>query len=198
MEIVLATHNPDKVKEFQEILPEADLSFVSLHQLGLDREVEETGHTYQENADLKALAAYEQVKRPVLADDSGLSVDALDGYPGIYSARFAGEHTSYKDKIARLWQLLAPFPAEEWTGSFFCALSYISASGRLYHFERSVAGLLLPERRGSHGFGYDPIFYLPALGQTTAELLPQQKHAVSHRGLALRDWYRALQEGKLV
>lgn len=198
MEIVLATHNPDKVKEFQEILQDPDLCFVSLHALGLDEDVEETGKSYQENSDIKAKAAYAQLKRPVLADDSGLSVDVLEGYPGIYSARFAGEHSSYKDKIDRLWQLLAPYPQDTWTASFFCSLSYISASGQVYHYQRSVAGLLLPERRGDKGFGYDPIFYVPSLGKTTAELAPQQKHSISHRGLALRDWYQDLKAGQLV
>ena len=197
MEIVLATHNPDKVKEFHEILQDPTISFISLHALGLDQEVEETGLSYQENSDIKAQAAFKQVHRPVLADDSGLSVDVLDGYPGVYSARFAGAHTSYQDKITRLWELLKPFPPESWTATFYCSLTYISASGKTYHYQRTVDGILLPERRGDHGFGYDPIFYIPSLGKTTAELESQQKHQISHRGLALKAWHQDFQAGKL-
>lgn len=198
MKIILASHNPDKVKEFAEILQTDDIVFEPLDALGDHREIAETGKSYRENAELKARAAYDYFRRPVLADDSGLSVDVLDGFPGIYSARFAGRKTTYPDKISRLWELLAEYPQEEWQASFICSLCYLNAAGQSFFYEGQVRGLIIPELRGKNGFGYDPVFYLPELGLTTAELSPSVKHRYSHRGRALRAWYRDWQAGNFI
>lgn len=192
MRVVLASHNPDKLKEFEQILQLDDLELVSQSSLGLVDPVEETGKTYRENALIKAQAAYDRFGLPVLADDSGLSVDLLDGYPGIYSARFAGEETSYPDKMVRLWELLKPYPQEDWTGAFICAICFIDQAGEPHFYEGKQLGLILPEARGKNGFGYDPIFLGEGSELTNAELDPAEKHAHSHRGKALnafrKDW----------
>ena len=196
MKIILATHNNDKVKEFQEIIQDPDIEFISLLSLGDLDDVEENGKSYLENAEIKAVAAYKKFGGPVLADDSGLSVDLLDGYPGIYSARFAGVETSYKDKSAQLWHLLDDFPQNDWTASFICGICYIDRHGNTYLYEGRQDGLIIPEQRGQNGFGYDPIFYSPVTGKTNAEISGQEKHALSHRGKALRLWYRDYKAGK--
>lgn len=197
MQIILATHNEDKLREFREILESDEIEFLSLSSMGEPYEVAETGSTYTANADLKAREAYRRYKLPVLADDSGLSLDVLDGYPGIYSARFAGVESTYPDKIAHLHKLLEAYPQEEWTASFNCALSYISEQGNIYNYLGQVKGLIIPEMRGKNGFGYDPVFYIPERGMTTAEMSPQEKHKLSHRGLALKAWFKDLKAGKL-
>lgn len=197
MQIILATHNDDKAREFREILQSDEIEFISLNSMGERYEIDETGKTYTANADIKAREAYKRFKQPVLADDSGLSLDVLDGYPGIYSARFAGVDSTYPDKIAQLHKLLEAYPQEEWTASFYCALSYISEAGILYNYLGQVKGLIIPEMRGENGFGYDPVFYIPERGMTTAEMSPQEKHNLSHRGLALKAWFKDLKAGKL-
>lgn len=189
MDIILASHNPDKAREFAEILPDPQLHFVTAGALGFHEEIAETGSSYAENARIKARAVFEHFHAFTIADDSGLSLDLLDGYPGIYSARFAGVESSYPEKFARLFALLAPYPQEQWTAAFHCAICSLDPQGKEGLCERSVPGLIIPEPRGRNGFGYDPIFYLPELGQTNAELEPQEKHRHSHRGLALRAWY---------
>lgn len=186
MRICLASHNPDKCQEFKEILQDPRIELWCPESGDPCLEVEENGRDYQANALIKAKAAYAVHGGPVLADDSGLSVDALDGYPGIYSARFAGVETSYPDKIEALYSLLKALPHDQWTASFHCALVYLDARGQVQHFAGRCDGLLIPEARGENGFGYDPIFYIPALKMTTAEMCPEAKHAISHRGKALR------------
>ncbi len=192
MEIIIASNNQDKIREFREIIQSKDINFLSLAECGFTDTIVEGGKTYRENAEIKAKAVFSRLKKPVLADDSGLSVDVLDGYPGIYSARFAGESANYKTKIEHLHDLLSPYPKDEWTASFVCSLCYINQAGDLFHFEERVQGLLIDEMRGQNGFGYDPIFYLPELGLTNAEIPAAEKHARSHRGLALRAWHKAL------
>lgn len=192
MRVVLASHNPDKLKEFEQILQLNDLELVSQSSLGLLDPVEETGKTYRENALIKARAAYDRFNLPVLADDSGLSVDLLDGYPGIYSARFAGEETSYPDKMLYLWDLLRSYPQSDWTAAFICAICFIDPQGTAHFYEGKQQGMILPEVRGHNGFGYDPIFQGLGSNLTNAELDPGEKHARSHRGKALKafreDW----------
>lgn len=197
MQIILASHNADKAVEFKEIIQDETLKFLTLHDLGYFEDIEESGQSYRENATIKAQTVYKHFALPCIADDSGLSVDVLDGYPGIYSSRFNGVETTYPEKIQCLYKLLENFPPEDWTASFHCALAYISASGQLYHYEACVAGLIIPEARGHNGFGYDPVFYLPALGRTNAELSPPEKHRLSHRGQAVRAWYEDFQAGLL-
>ena len=185
MKIIIASHNKDKIREFREIIGDPRIQLISMREAGFTEEIPEPGHSYAENAEIKARAVFNALGGRVLADDSGLSVDALGGYPGIYSARFAGEHTAYKEKCERLWALLRDVPEESWTAAFHCALCYIDLSGRLRRYERQVPGRIIRERRGKNGFGYDPIFYLEDRGLTNAELPTAEKNARSHRGLAL-------------
>ena len=122
----------------------------------------------------------------MLADDSGLAIDVLNGAPGIYSARFAGDNAGYPEKIARLHELLKPWPPEEWLASFICVMALVRPDGRTELTRGECRGLISPEMKGSEGFGYDPIFYLPGLKKTMAQLPPAEKHKFSHRGQALR------------
>ena len=195
MKIYLATHNQDKLNEFRELLGDR----LEIQPLPTDfPPIEENGTSYEANAEIKARAVYEALGAPVLADDSGLSVDALDGYPGIYSARFAGADAAYPDKISKLWGLLAKTPPAEWGASFICALCLIDEAGRAHHFRGEVRGLIWPELRGTHGFGYDPIFYLPERQMTTAELSPEAKNEISHRGLAVQKLLTYLEDSGLI
>lgn len=193
MKIIIASHNKDKIREFREIIGDPRIQLISMREAGFTEEIPEPGHSYAENAEIKARAVFNALGGRVLADDSGLSVDALGGYPGIYSARFAGEHTAYKEKCERLWALLRDVPEESWTAAFHCALCYIDLSGSLRRYERQVPGRIIRERRGENGFGYDPIFYLEDRCLTNAELPTAEKNARSHRGLALRDWYHDIE-----
>lgn len=193
-EIVIASHNLDKVREFNQIIQDPEIRFVSASQKGLTEPIPETGKTYQDNAEIKARAVFDQVGGLVLADDSGLSIDALDGFPGLYSARFAGELTGYPDKIKRLIELLEGTPESEWQAYFHCSIVFIDATGTSHHFEGEQRGRLIREARGTNGFGYDPVFFVPELGLTNAELTDSEKHERSHRGQALRAWYRFFKE----
>lgn len=187
MKIILATHNQDKVRELEEILALPEVELFSTRDYGISLTDEESGKTYAENALIKAREAHRKLPGEfILADDSGLSIDLLDGYPGIYSARFAGVDTAYPDKIKALWQLLQPYPQEQWTGAFHCALAFIEPQGEERIFEAECSGLILPEMRGGNGFGYDPIFYSREHGMTTAEMDPALKNEISHRGQAAR------------
>ena len=194
MEIILATHNQDKVKEISAILNLPGVRLLSLAELGIDADADETGTSYSENALVKARHAHAQLGGLVLADDSGLSIDLLDGYPGIYSARFAGEQASYSDKIQYIWQLLADYPQEQWTAAFHCALAFIDNRGKEYLFSGECKGKIIPEMRGEHGFGYDPVFYMAEYQMTTAEMDPQLKNKISHRALAFAKFNDFLQE----
>ncbi|MDO5734152.1 MAG: RdgB/HAM1 family non-canonical purine NTP pyrophosphatase [Eubacteriales bacterium] len=197
IKIVLASHNPDKLKEFREIL-KGKVDLIAPPP-GICEQIEETGSSYEENALIKARVLHEACPGLyVLADDSGLSVDLLDGYPGIYSARFAGETASYKDKIDKLWSLLAAHEKSEWTAAFICALALINPAGEERIFRGEVKGLIWPERLGENGFGYDPIFYIPELRQTTAQLSPAKKHRISHRGRAVEKLLQYLEGQALV
>ena len=200
MEIILATHNNDKVKEISEMLKLPGVRLRSLSELGINTNAEETGTSYSENALIKARLAHAQLGGLVLADDSGLSIDLLDGYPGIYSARFAGEHASYPDKIQNIWKLLTDYPQNQWTAAFHCALAFVNQQGREYLFSGECRGKIIPEMRGEHGFGYDPVCYMPEYQMTTAEMDPQLKNMISHRALAFakfNDFLREQYSGEL-
>ncbi|CPR17238.1 RdgB/HAM1 family non-canonical purine NTP pyrophosphatase [Brenneria goodwinii] len=185
--VVLATGNPGKVRELADLLADFGLDIVAQTELGVDS-VEETGLTFIENAILKARHASRITGLPAIADDSGLAVDALDGAPGIYSARYAGLDASDQQNLDKLLRALQTVPDEQRGASFHCVLVY------LRHAEDptplvchgSWSGTLAREPAGSGGFGYDPIFIVPELGKTAAELTREEKHARSHRGQALR------------
>ena len=186
VKITIATGNKDKVKEIKEIIDIDAIKWQTMDEAGFKGEIIEDGDSYKANALIKARAVQEFCKGWVIADDSGLSVDVLDGAPGIYSARFAGESAGYKDKIACLHKMLEEWPQNEWSASFVCAIALIAPDGREWTVEERVNGIIAAEAAGENGFGYDPIFYVPEYGCTTAQMTPQQKHAISHRGKALR------------
>lgn len=192
MEIILASHNQDKVKEFSAMLKFSHVEIKSMVDYGLNTEIEESGKTYAENALIKAKYVHRKMGGFVLADDSGLSIDILDGYPGVYSSRFAGENTTYGQKIQHLWNLLNDYPQEEWTAAFHCALAFIDLNSKEYIFEAECRGKIIPEMRGQNGFGYDPIFYMSEYDMTTGEMDPNLKNNISHRALAFakfRDFF---------
>ncbi|MDY0881910.1 RdgB/HAM1 family non-canonical purine NTP pyrophosphatase [Dongia soli] len=179
--LVIASHNPGKVKEIGELLAPYGADVVSAGTLGLP-EPEETETTFIGNARLKALAAATASGLPALADDSGLVVTALDGAPGIYSARWAGPNKDFDMAMARVIDLLRP--ADDHSAQFVCALALAWPDGHCESFEGRVDGEIISEKRGKHGFGYDPIFLPKGADLTFGEMEPAAKHAVSHRAIA--------------
>jgi XTP/dITP diphosphohydrolase len=186
IDLVIASNNLDKVREMMEILPDPSFHFRSMRDAGFTAEILEDGSSFEENALIKARAVHEMTGGYVLSDDSGLAVDLLDGAPGIYSARFAGENTGYSEKIAFLQQMLSPWPPETRDASFICVMALVRPDGSSLVARGECRGRISPVSRGSGGFGYDPVFYLPDLGMTMAQLPTNLKHLVSHRGQALR------------
>ncbi|MEE9911199.1 MAG: XTP/dITP diphosphatase [Deltaproteobacteria bacterium] len=184
MKIVFATKNEGKVREISEMLGRMDVELVSLNGFVSVPEIIEDGKTYLENALKKAKIISEFTGETVLADDSGLQVDALGGEPGLYSARYAGEDASDEENNAKLLAGLKDVPRDKRTASFFCALVLYHPDGRYESFEADWPGRIIDERRGANGFGYDPIFLWPELNKTAAELPPEIKNKVSHRGQA--------------
>lgn len=193
MKIVVSTGNKDKVKEIKEILRGMDVMVTTMKEAGLSVEPEETGATFLENALVKAGAVAEKAAAcdewndvVVIADDSGLVIDALNGEPGIYSARYLGHDTSYREKNADLLKRLTGVPDEKRSARFVCAIAAVCPDGETLTAEAAMEGRIGYEERGENGFGYDPIFYLPEYGCSCAELSGEQKNAISHRGKALR------------
>ncbi len=184
--IIVATGNAGKMREFSMILAGLGMEVISMKDAGVKAEIVEDGTTFAENAEIKARAVWEQTGDIVLADDSGLVVDYLGGEPGIYSARYLGEDTSYEIKNQVILDRLAEASEEERTARFVCAIAAVLPDGRVLHTEGAVEGVIAHAPAGNGGFGYDPIFYLPEYGMTSAELPPEEKNAVSHRGKALR------------
>ena len=186
MRIIFATGNEGKMREIRMIMADLGLEILSMKEAGLFADVDENGTTFEENAVIKAKAIAELCNDIVLADDSGLEIDALNKEPGVYSARYMGEDTSYHIKNANLIERLNGVPDEERTARFVCAIAAVLPDGRVLETRETIEGRIGYEERGENGFGYDPIFYVPEYGCTSAELLPEQKNAVSHRGKALR------------
>jgi XTP/dITP diphosphohydrolase len=188
--VLIATGNAGKVREFREMLASDRVEFTDLSQHPRHEPVEETGRTFRANACLKASGYARQFKTWALADDSGLEVDALGGAPGVLSARWAEVNAAGRgdaDNNALLLRQLDPFEDERRTARFVCVLALADPHGRVILTARdAVEGRMLREPRGKGGFGYDPLFLVPELGRTTAELPPDQKHNISHRGKALR------------
>ena len=185
--IVFATGNENKMKEIRMILADLGMEIVSMREAGVDEEIVEDGMSFEENAEIKARAVSRVlVNDIVLADDSGLEIDYLDKAPGIYSARFAGEDTSYDIKNRILLDRLEGVPDDERTARFVCAVAAVFPDGTTSVVRETIEGQIGHEIVGANGFGYDPIFYVPEFGCTTAEMTPEQKNKLSHRGKALR------------
>ena len=182
--IWIATSNAHKVEEFQTMLKDCDVK--CLKDLDHTIHIIEDGTTFEENALIKAKAVAAHCNDIVLADDSGLAIDYLNKEPGIYSARYMGEDTSYHIKNANLISRLEGVPDEKRTARFVCAIAAVLPNGEVLHSEGTIEGIIGYEEQGENGFGYDPIFYLPQYGCTTAQLEPDVKNELSHRGKALR------------
>ena len=179
---IIATNNPGKVREFHKILPPLGIDAVSLKEAGIRLEVEETGTTFEENALLKARAACACSGMPAVADDSGLVVDALDGRPGVYSARYA---ETEKACNLRLLAEMQDVPDEKRQAHYACAIACVLPDGREFTVYGECYGVIAREETGENGFGYDPLFYLPQYGVTFGELAPEIKNEISHRAKAL-------------
>lgn len=192
--IVFATGNAGKMKEIREILSDLELEVVSMKEIGVDIPIEEDGTTFEENALIKARAVARQCGEIVLADDSGLEVDYLNGEPGIYSARYMGEETPYSIKNANIIGCLEGIPDEKRTARFVCAIAAVFPDGQEMVTSGEIEGRIGYEEKGKNGFGYDPIFYVPEFGRTTAELSDEEKNSISHRGRALRRMKEKLRE----
>ena len=193
--IIFATGNEGKMKEVRMILEDLKLPVLSMKEAGIIADVEENGTTFEENADIKASAIQKLSNGDiVLADDSGLEVDYLNKEPGIYSARYMGENTSYHIKNNNLIERLAGVPDEKRTARFVCAISAALPDGRILRSRGTIEGIIGYEERGENGFGYDPIFYLPEYQCTTAELSLEVKNQLSHRGKALEEMKHLLRE----
>ena len=186
MEIFIATSNKNKVKEFKDMLEPKGYSIKSLNDLDEEIEIEENGQTFEENAIIKAKTVMEATGCLVLADDSGLEIDYLNKEPGVMSARYMGENTSYRIKNQILLDRLHGVPAIVRTARFVCVIAAAFPDGRIETRTGTIEGRIADEPAGENGFGYDPIFYLPDRKMTTAQLSEEEKNAISHRGKALR------------
>lgn len=192
--IIFATGNQDKMKEIRMILADLNAEIVSMKEAGIQLDIEENGTTFEENAMIKAKAVAEHTDAIVLADDSGLEIDYLNKEPGIYSARYMGEDTSYTLKNQNLLERLAGVPKEQRTARFVCAVAAVLPNKETAVVCGTIEGYIGLEPQGANGFGYDPIFYVDEYGCSTASLPPDKKNEVSHRGKALRAMRSILME----
>jgi XTP/dITP diphosphohydrolase len=192
-EIIFATGNKDKMREIKEIMADCPVEIRSMKEAGIAVDIVEDGETFEENALIKARAIAEQTDAIVLADDSGLEIDYLNKEPGVYSARYMGEDTSYDIKNQNLIERLEGVPKEARTARFVCAIAAVLPDGKELVTRQTMEGYIGYEPEGENGFGYDPIFYLDEFGCSSATLSPEQKNAISHRGKALRAMKEMLQ-----
>ena len=195
--IIFATGNAGKMKEIRMIMADLDIEVQSMKEAEIQAEIVEDGETFEENAKSKAQAIAQELRARgeqavVLADDSGLEIDYLNKEPGVYSARYMGEDTSYTVKNANLIQRLAGVPDEERTARFVCVIAAVFPDGRVFQTRATIEGRIGYEEKGENGFGYDPIFYLPEYGMYSAELAPEEKNRISHRGKALEEMKKIL------
>ena len=185
-EIIFATGNVGKAREVAMMFADMDVKVQTLKEAGIDVEVIEDGKTFMENAIIKAKTIAQYTDKIVLADDSGLVIDYLNGEPGIYSARYMGEDTSYDIKNNNLLERMEGVPEKDRSARFVCAMAAVMPDGEIVETEGVMEGIIGYKLAGENGFGYDPIFYLPEFAASSAEISPEQKNAVSHRGKALR------------
>ena len=186
MKIIMATSNQDKVREIRQMLEGSGIEISSLKDEGININIEETGTTFDDNALIKAEAVRDYTGQMAIADDSGLVIDYLDGAPGVYSSRFMGEDTPYPEKNAAILKKLENVADEERSARFVCAMAIAYPDGHSTVCRGIMEGRIAHEIAGEGGFGYDPVFFLPDRGLTSAQLSPDEKNAISHRGKALR------------
>lgn len=192
--IVFATGNEGKLREIKNIMADLPVEVVSMKEAGIEAEIEETGETFEENAKIKAQAVAAYTDDIVLADDSGLEIDYLNKEPGVYSARYLGENTSYEIKNQTILDRLAGVQKEKRTARFVCAIAAVLPSKETLVTRGTIEGYIGEKPAGENGFGYDPIFYVEEYQCSTAELSEEQKNAISHRGKALRAMKKLLRE----
>lgn len=185
-EIVLASSNQGKVREVEMMMKDMGIRVIPLSETAFTEEIEENGATFEENAIIKARAVAEKLLVPVLADDSGLEIDYLDKAPGIYSARYLGHDTPYSIKNQMILEKLEGVADELRSARFVCSMALAFPDGKVLTTTATMEGRIAYEIKGANGFGYDPIFYLPEFGMSSAEISPEQKNEISHRGKALR------------
>lgn len=195
--IIFATGNAGKMKEIRMIMADLDIEVQSMKEAEIQAEIVEDGETFEENAKIKAQAIAQELRARgeqavVLADDSGLEIDYLNKEPGVYSARYMGEDTPYTVKNANLIQRLEGVPDEERTARFVCVIAAVFPDDRVFQTRATIEGRIGYEEKGENGFGYDPIFYLPEYGMYSAELAPEEKNRISHRGKALEEMKKIL------
>ncbi len=195
--IIFATKNKGKIREINAILADMDVNVVSMEDAGIHIDVVEDGTTFEENAMKKAVEIMEASGKITLADDSGLEIDYLDKAPGVYSARFLGEDTPYPEKFKVILEKLKDVPEEKRTARFVSCIAAAFPDGRKLLSYDTVEGRIAYEAKGENGFGYDPIFYVPEKGKHMAELSPEEKNAISHRGKALRKMKELLKKENL-
>jgi len=186
MKVIMATSNRDKVREIRQILEGTDIEVLSMKEAGITCDIEETGTTFEENAAIKAGTIRDLTGLLTVADDSGLVIDYLDGAPGVYSSRFMGEHTPYPEKNQAILDKMKDVPDEQRSARFVCAMAIAWPDGHMDICKETMEGRIARQIAGDGGFGYDPIFFLPEYGCTSAELTADEKNAISHRGKALR------------
>lgn len=192
--IIFATGNAGKMREIKEIMADLPVEVVSMKEAGISADIEENGTTFVENAIIKATEIAKQTKDIVLADDSGLEIDYINKEPGVYSARYLGEDTSYDIKNQSLLDRLMGVPKEKRTARFVCAIAAALPDGNVLTTEAAIEGYIGEEAVGENGFGYDPIFMVEEFHCSTAELSEEQKNEISHRGKALREMKKLLSE----
>ena len=191
--IVLATHNRDKREELQEALSEFTVKILSLNDFPFIGEIEEVGQTLLENSMIKAKTVHNLTQLPVIADDTGLEVEALNGAPGIYSARYAGEDVTYEDNVNKLLAEMENIPLENRKAQFRTVISFVDKDRELWT-EGTIKGIIGETAKGKNGFGYDPVFFVPELEKTFSELSIGEKNRISHRGLAMKKFRILLRE----
>lgn len=192
--IIFATTNQNKVREVKMMMDDMDVELFTLKDAGIDVEIVEDGSTFVENAIIKAKAIMELTCEIAVADDSGLEVDYLNGAPGIYSARYLGEETSYEKKNAHIINELKEAKGDERSARFVCAMAVAFPDGKIETCQGTIEGFIGYEEKGTNGFGYDPIVYVPEYKMTTGEMEPRLKNSISHRGKALEQMKTILKE----
>ena len=194
IKMIFATGNQGKMREIQQIMADVDAEIVSMKEAGIFIDIEENGTTFEENALIKARAIAKEANAVVLADDSGLEIDYLDKAPGVLSARYLGEDTPYSVKNQHILDLLKDVEGEKRSARFVCSIAAVLPDGREFTTYATIEGEIATKSAGENGFGYDPIFFVPEFGKTTAELSADEKNKISHRGKALTMMKEILQK----